>query len=140
MQRGWRKRIEQVTGGKYELVKPDPNKEGYYELKNVKFPHMIYTRKDVRNNPPHIVLTNPTMLEYILLRGADSKLIVASKQSLRWVAIDETHSYTGADAAELAMLLRRVLLAFKVGDKMFDSTHHRPHSVMAKTKGRRKVN
>lgn len=28
-----RKRIEQVTGGKYELVKPDPNKEGYYELK-----------------------------------------------------------------------------------------------------------
>lgn len=109
-----RKRIEQVTGGKYELVKPDPNKEGYYELKNVKFPHMIYTRKDVRNNPPHIVLTNPTMLEYILLRGADSKLIVASKQSLRWVAIDETHSYTGAGAAELAMLLRRVLLAFKV--------------------------
>lgn len=109
-----RRRIEHVTGGKYEWVKEDPDGQGHYELKNSKYPHMVYTRKDVRNNPPHIVLTNPTMLEYILLRGADAKLIVAGKHSLRWVAIDETHSYTGAGAAELAMLLRRVLLAFKV--------------------------
>lgn len=109
-----RKRIEQVTGGKYEFIKTGPSGDGYYELKNIKYPHMVYTRKDVRKTPPHIVLTNPTMLEYILLRGADSKLIVAGKKSLRWVAIDETHSYTGAGAAELAMLLRRVLLAFKV--------------------------
>ena len=35
------------------------------------------------------------------------KFLVAGKHSLRWVAIDETHSYTGAGAAELAMLLRR---------------------------------
>ena len=54
------------------------------------------------------------MLEYILLRGSDANLIVAGRNSLRWIAIDETHSYTGAGAAELAMLLRRVLLAFKV--------------------------
>lgn len=46
--------------------------------------------------------------------GSDTKLIVAGRNNLRWVAIDETHSYTGAGAAELAMLLRRVLLAFKV--------------------------
>lgn len=90
-----RKRIEQVTGGKYEFIKTGPSGDGYYELKNIKYPHMVYTRKDVRKTPPHIVLTNPTMLEYILLRGADSKLIVAGKKSLRWVAIDETHSYTG---------------------------------------------
>ncbi len=109
-----RRRIEQVTGGKYEFVRSEPNEKGHYELKDVEFPHMVYTRKDVRNTPPNIVLTNPTMLEYILLRGADSKIIVAGKNSLRWVVIDETHSYTGAGAAELAMLLRRVLLAFKV--------------------------
>ena len=109
-----RKRIEQVTGGKYEFIKTSPSGEGYFELKNIKFTHMVYTRKDVRQTPPHIILTNPTMLEYILLRGADSNLIVAGKKSLRWVAIDETHSYTGAGAAELAMLLRRVFLAFKV--------------------------
>lgn len=109
-----RTRIEQVTGGKYELVKQNAKDKGEYVLRNCKFSHMVYTRKAVRETPPNIVLTNPTMLEYILLRGTDAKLIVASKKSLRWIAIDETHSYTGAGAAELAMLLRRVLLAFNV--------------------------
>ena len=112
-----RKRIEQITGGKYVYVKEDSNSKGKYELKDVKYSHMVYTRKAVRTTPPNIVLTNPTMLEYILLRGADSKLMVQSKRSLRWVVIDETHSYTGAGAAEMAMLLRRVLLAFGVDAK-----------------------
>ena len=109
-----RKRIEQVTGGKYAFYQPDPHEKGYYVLENLKFSHMVYTRQMVRKNPPNILLTNPTMLEYILLRGTDAKIINAGKKSLRWVAIDETHSYTGAGAAELAMLLRRVLLAFNV--------------------------
>lgn len=109
-----RKSIEQVTGGKYEFIKERPDEKGKYVLSKVKYSHMVYTRKAVRDTPPNIVLTNPTMLEYILLRKSDSKLIVAGKKSLRWVVIDETHSYTGAGAAELAMLLRRVLLAFSV--------------------------
>ena len=109
-----RSRIEQITGGKYEYYRPNPREKGYYQLENAKYKHMVYTRKAVRDTPPNIVLTNPTMLEYILLRGSDANLIIASKQSLRWVVIDETHSYTGAGAAELAMLLRRVLLAFNV--------------------------
>lgn len=109
-----RKRIEQVTGGKYELERPAPGEKKQYVLRNMKYPHMVYTREYVRMNPPHIVLTNPTMLEYILLRGSDANLIVPDKKSLRWVVIDETHSYTGAGAAEMAMLLRRVLLAFNV--------------------------
>ena len=109
-----RKRIEQVTGGQYEYIKVSGESKGRYELRNAKFSHMVYTRDAVRKMPPNIVLTNPTMLEYILLRKADAKLTVTEKKSLRWVAIDETHSYTGAGAAELAMLLRRVLLAFGV--------------------------
>ena len=105
-----RKRIEQVTGGKYEYDRDTKS----YRLEHVKFKHMLYTRQQVRKNPPNILLTNPTMLEYILLRDADAKIISAGKKSLSWVVIDETHSYTGAGAAELAMLLRRVLLAFNV--------------------------
>lgn len=77
-----------------------------------KYPNMVYTRTAVRQCPPSIVLTNPTMLEYILLRKTDEKMMDPEKQSLRWVAIDETHTYTGAGAAELAMLLRRVMIAF----------------------------
>lgn len=75
-----------------------------------KFKHCIATRKELRNHPAQILLTNPTMLEYILLRTKDSTLI--NEKSLRWIVIDETHTYTGAGAAEMAMLLRRVLLAF----------------------------
>ncbi len=109
-----RKHIEQITGGQYVKELNEDSHKMEYRLKGAKYSHMVYTRKLVRQTPPNIVLTNPTMLEYILLRGTDAKLIVPDKKSLRWVAIDETHSYTGAGAAELAMLLRRVLLAFNV--------------------------
>lgn len=96
-----RRRIEQIRGW--------DEKTGTY-----RFPHILYTREDVRKKRPNILLTNPTMLEYVLLRKKDEKLIDPEAHSLQWVAIDETHTYTGAGAAELAMLLRRVLLAFDV--------------------------
>ncbi len=98
-----RQRIAQLRG---EYLDPTTGEKKY------KFSHMLYTREDVRKTPPNILLTNPTMLEYILLRGADAALINPLQQSLDWVVIDETHTYTGAGAAELAMLLRRVLIAF----------------------------
>ena len=96
-----RKQIKQIRGW--------DEKTGTY-----RFPHILYTREDVRKKRPNILLTNPTMLEYVLLRKKDEKLIDPNARSLQWVAIDETHTYTGAGAAELAMLLRRVLLAFDV--------------------------
>ena len=99
-----RKRIAQVRGA---------YKDANGNLK-YKYTHVLYTREQVRSTPPNILLTNPTMLEYILLRQSDASLINPMQKSLRWVVIDETHSYTGAGAAELAMLLRRVLLAFNV--------------------------
>ena len=79
-----------------------------------KFPHVIATREQLRRHPANIILTNPTMLEYILLRDKDSTLIQTEKKTLRWIALDETHTYTGAGAAEIAMLLRRVLMAYGV--------------------------
>lgn len=84
------------------------------ERQEYRFKHILYTREQVRKQRPNILLTNPTMLEYILLRKSDESLINIAAKSLRWIAIDETHTYTGAGAAELAMLLRRVLLAFDV--------------------------
>ena len=77
-----------------------------------RFPNILATRKEMRRKKPDILLTNPTMLEYILLRNKDRELFENS--DLSWVVIDETHSYTGAGAAELALLMRRVLMAFGV--------------------------
>ncbi len=84
-----------------------------------KYPHVIATRAELRQHPANILLTNPTMLEYIMLRDKDRKLIHEKQEeevegTLRWIALDETHTYTGAGAAEIAMLLRRVLMAYGV--------------------------
>ena len=100
-----RRKIAQIRG---EYVDKNTGETKY------KFPRMVYTRRAVRKagHAPNILLTNPTMLEYILLRKSDENLLDPQKHSLRWVAIDETHTYSGAGAAELAMLLRRVMIAF----------------------------
>lgn len=84
-----------------------------------KYPHVIATREELRQHPANILLTNPTMLEYILLRDKDRRLIHEKQDgeehgTLRWIALDETHTYTGAGAAEIAMLIRRVLMAYGV--------------------------
>jgi hypothetical protein len=63
---------------------------------------------------PDIILTNPTMLEYMLLRKSDETIIKRSQNCLSWIVIDETHTYNGAGADELAMLIRRVIKAFGI--------------------------
>lgn len=72
----------------------------------------VSDRKTLRANPPPILVTNATMLEYMLVRNVDRPIIEQSKGQLRWVVIDEAHTYVGSQAAELTLLLRRVLHAF----------------------------
>lgn len=89
-----------------------PEKEESDEDERRGLPGEITNRQDMRSTPPNILLTNPTMLEYMLLRQNDQRLF--TRGSLRWIILDETHTYTGAGATELAMLLRRVIDAFGV--------------------------
>ncbi len=72
-------------------------------------------RKTLRANPPSLLVTNVTMLEYMLMRAQDRSILEKSQGSLRWIVLDEAHSYVGAQAAEMALLLRRVREAFGVG-------------------------
>ena len=69
-------------------------------------------RKTLRTNPPPILVTDATMLEYMLVRTADQPILAQSQGKLRWIVIDEAHNYIGSQAAELTLLLRRVLHAF----------------------------
>jgi superfamily II DNA/RNA helicase len=80
-----------------------------------KFPELI-SRCKIRATPPQILFTNPTMLEYMLVRKQDKRILEISKQkkSLRWIVLDEAHTYSGSSAAELALQIRRVLDAFDV--------------------------
>ena len=71
-------------------------------------------RRSIRRSPPPILVTNVTMLEYLLLRTQDRPILELSQGLLRWIVLDEAHTYIGAQAAEMALLLRRVRAAFGV--------------------------
>lgn len=75
---------------------------------------MMSDRKRLREDPPSILVTNTTMLEYMLMRAQDGPILERSQGTLRWIVLDEAHSYVGAQAAEMALLLRRVREAFGV--------------------------
>lgn len=69
-------------------------------------------RPSLREDPPPILVTNPTMLEYMLVRNDDQPILEKSQGHLRWIILDEAHTYIGSQAAELSLLLRRVLHTF----------------------------
>ena len=63
----------------------------------------------MRETPPHLLLTNYAMLEYLLLRPADMELFEGKHGGhWRFVVLDEAHVYDGAKAEEVGMLLRRL--------------------------------
>lgn len=77
-------------------------------------PQEVMSRSELRNDPSPILVTNGTMLEYMLVRQLDAPIIEKSKGKLRWIVLDEAHTYVGSQAAELALQLRRVMQAFDV--------------------------
>jgi len=83
------------------------------QKQNEAYPELI-TRKAIRETVPQILFTNPTMLEYMLVRKKDQDILKQSQGKLRWILLDETHTYSGSAAAELSMQIRRILDAFGV--------------------------
>ncbi len=75
-------------------------------------PWKVKDRQTLRSTPPPVVVTNVTMLEYMLIRKIDAPILQKSQGKLDYIVLDEAHSYVGAQAAEIALLLRRVALAF----------------------------
>jgi len=68
--------------------------------------YQLLTREDIRRNPPDILITNYVQLEYLLLRKADSALFDAN--TLKFIVLDEIHTYTGARGIDVAFLIRRL--------------------------------
>lgn len=77
----------------------------------------VRTRREIRKvRTPQILISNPSMLEYILVRKDDQEMIqrCANNHSLKWIVIDEAHTYTGSAAIELRYQIKRILDAFGV--------------------------
>lgn len=65
-------------------------------------------RDEMRQNPPHILLTNYMMLELMLTRSSDSSIREAIFKHLKFLAFDELHTFRGRQGADVAMLIRRI--------------------------------
>ena len=66
----------------------------------------MLSRDRMRSTPPHILITNYSMLEYMMLRPKDDKVFSGAK--LRYIVLDEAHVYKGTTGMETAMLMRRL--------------------------------
>ncbi len=64
-------------------------------------------RDEILHNPPNILLTNYVMLELILTRPSDDRIVKAA-QGIRFLVLDELHTYRGRQGADVALLARRV--------------------------------
>ena len=72
-------------------------------------PNEMMCREMMAEKPPHILLTNYAMLEYMLLRPDTAPFFDnSSAKNWHFIVIDEAHTYKGANGTEIAYLLRRV--------------------------------
>ena len=89
-------------------------KENEKAITQREIPNQVLSRRLLRQEPTPILVTNATMLEFMLVRQVDAPILDQSKGKLRWIVLDEAHTYVGSQAAELSLLLRRVMHAFGV--------------------------
>ena len=102
-----------LGGINYGLLTGDTPNEANKKDRDKALPQLV-SRDQIRETPPQVLFTNPTMLEYMLVRNADVPILEKSKGKLRWILLDEAHTLTGSKAAEMALLIRRVADAFQV--------------------------
>ena len=64
-------------------------------------------RERIINDPPDILLTNYVMLELIMTRPYERRMLERAR-GLRFIVLDELHTYRGRQGADVALLMRRV--------------------------------
>lgn len=111
--RGYLKHFPEITFGRYvgDTKHTDQQALDFYKQINHREPaeNELISRPQMQTRPPHILLTNYAMLEYLLLRPDDTKLFDGETgEHWRFIVLDEAHAYDGAQATEIAMLLRRL--------------------------------
>lgn len=92
------------------------NQAGEYK-RCITLPHdpELFTRHEVQEAPPDVLVTNYSMLEYMLMRPLERPIFDCTKEWLKdnpderlLLVIDEAHLYRGAAGAEVALLIRRL--------------------------------
>jgi superfamily II DNA or RNA helicase len=69
----------------------------------------VIDREKLRLTPPDILITNYVMLELMLTRNDDAALFKDEiKENLKFLVLDELHTYSGKQGADVAFLIRRL--------------------------------
>ena len=75
----------------------------------------LFTRHEVQAAPPDLLVTNYSMLEYMLMRPIERPIFDKTRDWLEQnpgekflIVLDEAHLYRGAAGAEVGLLLRRL--------------------------------
>lgn len=115
------KNIPQITFGRYIGETPEGNRiniqkgrneaNEFYKTTNGEdaLSNELLTRAEMEANPPHILVTNYAMLEYMLLRSTSQKIFKGNySKFFKFLVLDEAHTYKGAHGTEVAMLIRRL--------------------------------
>ena len=84
----------------------------------------LFTRHEVQESPPDVLVTNYSMLEYMLMRPLERPIFDQTQDWLRanpeenfLLVIDEAHLYRGAAGAEVALLIRRLRMRLGIPAK-----------------------
>lgn len=106
----WRNIFREQTSD-HQLTQQEAQRETARRLqeqldKDKKILNRLNHREMIRHNPPHILITNFSMLEYLLERPVDAPIF--EKARLKFLVLDEAHAYRGVQATEIAFLIRRV--------------------------------
>lgn len=75
--------------------------------RNLPYDSEVLSRQEIQESPPDILMTNYVMLELLLTRFED-RLLFAASGALRFLVLDEVHTYTGKRGADVAALTRRL--------------------------------
>ena len=79
-------------------------------------PDKVITDRDtLLASPPDILMTNYKMLDYLLVRPKDADLWQWNgPETLKYIAVDELHTFDGAQGTDLACLLRRLKVRLNI--------------------------
>lgn len=130
------KNYPDITFGVYNGDTAHNKEDGIDKYKNTfgkePLPNEVLSRDIMQTRPPHILVTNYSMLEFMLLRPKDD--IVFSGADLKFIVLDEAHIYRGATGIETSLLLSRlkarisnpnnvlhILTSATLGDKSSDN-------------------
>lgn len=100
--------LEGITAGLYVGDEPGEVSTTVRVLDDGRFT-VITDRDRMRDEPPDILLTNYKMLDFLLIRARDSELWRHNApDTLKFLVVDELHTFDGAQGTDLACLIRRL--------------------------------